>query len=145
MAEARSMPQLVIVTPALRDANNGNWQTAQRWQRHLRDRYAVRIVRQWPSALACDDAAMIALHARRSADSIAAWAAAYPERGLAVVLTGTDLYRDIAADPSAQRSLQLARTLVVLQEAGPAALDAGLRAKCRVIYQSTTPRKTLAK
>jgi hypothetical protein len=55
MAEARSMPQLVIVTPALRDANNGNWQTAQRWQRHLRDRYAVRIVRQWPSALACDD------------------------------------------------------------------------------------------
>lgn len=145
MAEARSMPQLVIVTPALRDANNGNWQTAQRWQRHLRDRYAVRIVRQWPSALACDDAAMIALHARRSADSIAAWAARHPERGLAVVLTGTDLYRDIAVDASAQRSLQLARTLVVLQEAGPAALDAGLRAKCRVIYQSTTPRKTLTK
>jgi hypothetical protein len=130
MAEARSMPQLVIVTPALRDANNGNWQTAQRWQRHLRDRYAVRIVRQWPSALACDDAAMIALHARRSADSIAAWAARHPQRGLAVVLTGTDLYRDIAVDASAQRSLQLARTLVVLQEAGPAALAPELRGKC---------------
>jgi hypothetical protein len=28
------MPQLVIVTPALRDANNGNWQTARRWQHH---------------------------------------------------------------------------------------------------------------
>jgi hypothetical protein len=145
MAEARSMPQLVIVTPALRDANNGNWQTAQRWQRHLRDRYAVRIVRQWPSALACDDAAMIALHARRSADSIAAWAARHPERGLAVVLTGTDLYRDIAVDASAQRSLQLARTLVVLQEARPGALAPELRGKCRVIYQSTTPRKTLPK
>jgi putative glycosyltransferase (TIGR04348 family) len=145
MAEARSMPQLVIVTPALRDANNGNWQTAQRWQRHLRDRYAVRIVRQWPSALACDDAAMIALHARRSADSIAAWAARHPQRGLAVVLTGTDLYRDIAVDASAQRALQLARTLVVLQEAAPAALAPELRGKCRLIYQSTTPRKTLPK
>jgi hypothetical protein len=27
------MPQVVIVTPALRSDNNGNWQTAQRWQR----------------------------------------------------------------------------------------------------------------
>jgi putative glycosyltransferase (TIGR04348 family) len=145
MAEARSMPQLVIVTPALRDANNGNWQTALRWQRHLRDTCTVRIVRQWPSSLACSDCAMIALHARRSAESIAAWARVYPGRRLAVVLTGTDLYRDIAVDESAQRSLQLAQKLVVLQEAGPAALDAGQRGKCRVIYQSTTPRKALSK
>lgn len=145
MVEARSMPQLVIVSPALRDANNGNWQTAQRWQRHLAGDYAARIVRQWPSALACDDAVMIALHARRSADSIAAWAKEHPGRGLAVVLTGTDLYRDIAVDESARRSLQLAQTLVVLQEAAPEALAAELRRKCRVIYQSTTSRKTLPK
>lgn len=145
MAEARSMPQLVIVTPALRDANNGNWQTTQRWQRLLRDRYYVRLVRQWPSSLACSDSAMIALHARRSADSIAAWARAYPERGLAVVLTGTDLYRDIAVDASAQASLEWASQLVVLQQAGPAALPAQLRAKCRVIYQSTTARQVLEK
>jgi putative glycosyltransferase (TIGR04348 family) len=142
---ADSMPQLVLVTPALREANNGNWQTAQRWQRHLRDVCTVRIVKQWPMSLACSDCAMIALHARRSADSIAAWAKVYPGRRLAVVLTGTDLYRDIGIDESARRSLQLAQKLVVLQEAAPAALDPALRAKCRVIFQSTTPRKTLAK
>jgi putative glycosyltransferase (TIGR04348 family) len=62
-----------------------------------------------------------------------------------VVLTGTDLYRDIAVDASAQRSLHLAQKLVVLQEAAPATLAPELRAKCRVIYQSTTPRKALSK
>jgi putative glycosyltransferase (TIGR04348 family) len=139
------MPQVVIVTPALREANNGNWQTARRWQQLLREDCHARLVKQWPSALACSDSAMIALHARRSADSIAAWAHAYPERGLAVVLTGTDLYRDIAADAAAQRSLQLASELVVLQEAGLAALPPELHGKCRVIFQSTTPRQTLAK
>ncbi|MBI5109836.1 MAG: TIGR04348 family glycosyltransferase [Rhodocyclales bacterium] len=145
MAEARSMPQLVIVTPALRDANNGNWQTARRWQHLLQDRYYVRLVKQWPTSLSCSDNAMIALHARRSAESVAAWARAYPDRGLAVVLTGTDLYRDIAVDESARRSLQLASELVVLQEAGPAALPQALQPTCRVIYQSTTARKTLTK
>ena len=33
---------------------------------------------------------MIGLHARRSADAIAAWSAAHPARGLAVALTGSD-------------------------------------------------------
>ena len=139
------MPQLVIVTPALREANNGNWQTARRWQQHLQDRYFVRVVKQWPMSLACSDCAMIALHARRSAESIANWARVYPGRRLAVVLTGTDLYRDIDSDASARRSLDLAQKLVVLQEAGPAALDVGLRSKCRVIFQSTTARKALPK
>jgi hypothetical protein len=30
-----SRPSVVIVTPALADANNGNWQTARRWARML--------------------------------------------------------------------------------------------------------------
>ena len=145
MAEAPSMPQLVIVTPALRDANNGNWQTARRWQRHLAGQFAARIVREWPGAPVGDDAAMIALHARRSAASIAAWAREHPHRGLAVVLTGTDLYRDIAVDVPAQRSLQLAQELVVLQEAAPGELSPALQRKCRVIFQSASARKHLPK
>ena len=53
-----------------------------------------------------DDSVMLALHARRSAASIAAWAARRTAAsGLAVVLTGTDLYRDIPTDAAAQRSL----------------------------------------
>lgn len=137
--------QVVIVTPALRDDNNGNWQTAHRWQRFLAPLYPTRLVRTWPDAQAESDTAMIALHARRSSDAIAAWSGAHPERRAALVLTGTDLYRDIQADASAQRSLALARALVVLQERGPQALPAPLSGKARVIFQSTTARRKLAK
>ncbi|MCK2097348.1 selenoneine biosynthesis selenosugar synthase SenB [Thauera aromatica] len=145
MTGAPSMPQLVIVSPALRDANNGNWQTARRWQRHLAGICRVRIGKAWPDALAAGDIAMIALHARRSAESIAAWADTHPGRGLALVLTGTDLYRDIAADAAARHSLDLAQALVVLQECAPLALPDAVRAKARVIFQSTTARQALVK
>ena len=53
-----------------------------------------------------------------------------------VVLTGTDLYRDIQNNADAQRSLQLATHLVVLQEAGLAALPREIQHKARVIFQS---------
>lgn len=139
------MPQVVIVSPALRDANNGNWQTARRWRQHLAPLYPTRIVRQWPDAEAGNDGVMIALHARRSAEAIGAWSAAHPGRGLAVVLTGTDLYRDILIDAAARRSLDLAQALVVLQECAPEALPAEVRGKSRVIFQSTATRQTLAK
>ena len=79
---------------------------------------------------------MLALHARRSADSIRRWAAALPRRPLIVALTGTDLYRDIRTHPGAQRSLALADRLLVLQELGAQALPLRHRAKTRVIYQS---------
>ena len=139
------MPQLVIVGPALADANNGNWQTARRWQQFLAGRFRTRIIKSWPDQQAAGDVAMIALHARRSAASIAAWHATHGDAGLAVVLTGTDLYKDILVDAAAQRSLQLARFLVVLQELAPQALPAAVRGKARVIFQSTTSRQTLAK
>ena len=137
--------QVVIVSPALADANNGNWQTARRWQRMLASACAVRIVKQWPDAQAGDDAVMLALHARRSATSIAAWCQAKGNHGLAVVLTGTDLYRDIQEDAAARTSLQLARRLVVLQERGALALPKELRSKVCVIYASAAPRRGLAK
>lgn len=127
---------MVIVSPALADANNGNWRTAQRWQEMLAPRYAARIVTAWPDAPAAGDTLMLALHARRSAAAIAAWAQAHPGRGLAVVLTGTDLYQDIATDASAQHSLLLAQRLVVLQECGAEALPPAWRAKARTIFQS---------
>lgn len=88
---------------------------------------------------------MIALHARRSAEAVAAWHARHGAARLAVVLTGTDLYRDIEQDAAAQRSLALARELVVLQERGLQALPASMRGKARVIFQSTTARQTLPK
>jgi putative glycosyltransferase (TIGR04348 family) len=136
---------VVIVSPALIDANNGNWQTARRWRSLLSATHRVRIVRQWPDADSGGDEVMLALHARRSSAAIAAWTAERGARRLAVVLTGTDLYGDIAAEPLAQRSLELAQCLVVLQQLGLQALPQQARSKARVIYQSTSTRKTLPK
>ncbi len=129
------------MTPALAEANNGNWQTARRWARLLAGHYRVRLLPQWSVAEAQgDDALLIALHARRSAGSVAAWANAHPDRPLVVTLTGTDLYRDIRTDASAQASLEMANALVVLQDQAPLDLAPHLRAKCRVVYQSSTRR-----
>jgi putative glycosyltransferase (TIGR04348 family) len=135
-------PSLVIVTPALAAANNGNWQTARRWAQMLSGHYRVRVAANWQHG---DEQIMVALHARRSAPSVAAWRALPVSRPLVVVLTGTDLYRDIVQDASAQRSLQLADRLVVLNELGLNSLPECLRAKGVVCLQSTPARQPLAK
>lgn len=138
-------PKVCIVTPALADANNGNWQTAQRWARMLAKHYRVALVPQWPHPTALDTDVLLALHARRSAASVAAWAQQLPQRPLLLALTGTDLYRDIAHDSSAQHALTVAHKLIVLQEAGPTQLPETVRNKCHVVYQSCTKRKALIK
>ncbi|HEY1227706.1 MAG TPA: selenoneine biosynthesis selenosugar synthase SenB [Ramlibacter sp.] len=141
-----SRSSVVIVSPSLAAANNGNWQTARRWASLLRASHAVRITTRWPDgAQAPTDTVMLALHAARSASAIQAWAAERGHAGLGVVLTGTDLYGEFAGTPEVERSMDLAQRLVVLQEEAPAALPAALRAKAHVIYASTTARKTLPK
>lgn len=79
---------------------------------------------------------LIALHARRSHESAARFRVTYPGRPLVVVLTGTDLYRDIRSDAEAQHSLRIADRLVVLQDMGRLELPPSLRPKTRIIYQS---------
>ena len=135
-------PRVLIISPALADANNGNWRTAHRWRRFLSQRYEVSIANAWPNpeqAGAPD--LVIALHARRSADSIARFADRHPDRPLIVVLTGTDLYRDIESDAAAQRSLEHATRLVVLQSEGIAALPVAVRVKAEAIVQSSQALK----
>lgn len=134
-------PSIVIVTPALADANNGNWRTARRWADWLARRWRVRLAADWQAP--GDEALMIALHARRSAGAVAAWRAAHPRRPLLLVLTGTDLYRDIHSDAAAQASLTVADVLVVLNELGARALPEALRAKVRVILQSCPARQPI--
>jgi putative glycosyltransferase (TIGR04348 family) len=133
-------PWLTIITPALADANNGNWQTARRWGEFLRGVARIDLRTDWSAGQGPDGRsapipdAMIALHARRSAGAIERFAAT--GRPLALVLTGTDLYRDIRQDPAAQRSLRLADRLVCLQDRGPDALPQAFRDRVSVIPQS---------
>lgn len=141
-----NQPRVLIISPAQANANNGNWQTAWRWSRMLRPAFQTTIAQTWNGE---PFDAMLALHARRSADSITRWARARgaiaDAPGLGVVLTGTDLYRDIHTDASAQASLAFAKRLVLLQECGPDALPSALRHKARVIFQSVASRQTTVK
>ena len=128
---------IALITPARPAARSGNRNTAMRWARLLRELgHRVSVQMSWNDKRAD---VMIALHARRSHDSVVRFAKAHPARPLVLALTGTDLYRDIRIDADAKRSMQLATRLIVLQEMGLAELASGLRRKTRVIYQSTRP------
>ena len=118
----------------------GNHHTAQRWAGFLRQSgHRVRIEEEWRGAAAD---ALIALHARKSAESVEKFHHECPERPLIVALTGTDLYRDIDKSADAQHALELATRLIVLQPRGRSHLARHLRAKTRVIYQSADTRLT---
>ena len=126
--------RIALVTPNLPEARSGNFITAARFRRLLQSLgHRVTLATSYDGE-PCE--AMIALHARRSAPSIARFAEQRPGQPLTVVLTGTDLYRDIRDDAAAQRSLELASRLVVLQPMGLHELPERHRPKTRVIYQS---------
>ena len=135
-------PTLALVTPALPAAHNGNGQTAGRWARLLAADYRVQIMTAWtgqPADL------MVALHARRSAASIRAWTAVGARRPLVVVLTGTDLYRDLqtpgAPADEVMASLRAADALVALNTLAPARLPEPLRVRTHIVLQSCSERR----
>lgn len=129
--------RILIVTPAEPGSRKGNRVTAQRWSRMLR-KLGLRLeIAQHYIAQSCD--LMLALHARRSARSIARFARQCPDKPLLVALTGTDLYDDVQTNEAAQRSLELATRLVLLQPHGLAELARRLRLKAEVILQSAEP------
>jgi putative glycosyltransferase (TIGR04348 family) len=131
------MARIALVTPAGAGTRNGNRHTALRWAAFLRRAgHRVSVALAWDGA-PCD--LLLALHARRSHDSIARYRRLHPRGPLAVVLTGTDLYRDLPASAEARRSLELADRLIVLQEEASRRLAPRLRRKTRVVYQSAAP------
>lgn len=137
-------PVVLIITPYLADANNGNWRTARRWQQLLALHYRVNVVNDIvsdnpPTSFNPKPDAIIALHARRSYVSILAAKKNYADVPLIVVLTGTDLYRDIADSAEAQHSLTLADALIVLQEDAIQYVPKAYRKKTHVVFQSAKP------
>jgi putative glycosyltransferase (TIGR04348 family) len=126
--------RIAIITPSAASTRTGNRHTAQRYAAFLRAAgHRVRVASSWDGG-DCD--LLIALHARKSHDSIARFRLRHPSRPLVVVLTGTDLYRDIRADAPAQSSLDMATLLVTLQDTGRYELPRRLRSKVRAVYQS---------
>jgi putative glycosyltransferase (TIGR04348 family) len=127
-----------LITPSPSRARGGNWATAARWARILRDLgHRVRVTRDYrgePADL------MVALHAWRSAEAIARFANQYPSRPLVVALTGTDVYRFLHSHPGPTlHSLERAHVLVGLHDLVDQALPAEFRNKVRTIHQSAPP------
>ena len=122
-----------IVTPGTREANNGNWRTARRWADFLAGMAKPIVQSEWSGEPAD---VVIALHARRSAASIARLRAERPQVPIILVLSGTDLYRDLPGSVEAVRSLALADRIVALQDDALAHVPREHRGKCEVIYQS---------
>jgi putative glycosyltransferase (TIGR04348 family) len=130
------MARIVIVTPAPPGSRTGNRYTAARWAAKLRSGgHRVAVASEWRGER-CD--LLIALHAHRSHDSVRRWRAAHPRRSLIVVLSGTDLYRDLPAGSwKARESLDLADRIIVLQPEAKRTLPKEWRRKTSVVYQSS--------
>jgi putative glycosyltransferase (TIGR04348 family) len=109
-----------------------------RWARVLRQLgHRVHITDRYDGSAA---ELMIALHAWRSADSIAAFHDLYPDRPLIVGLSGTDIHDYIDRDPGPTlRSLAYADRLVALQELARERVPRRFRGKVRVVHQSAVP------
>jgi len=86
---------------------------------------------------------LVALHARRSAESVRSARELRPAMKVIVALTGTDLYRDVHTDASARRSIELADRLVVLHGGAAAELAPRLRRKVHVVPQSAPAMRRL--
>jgi len=128
-----------MVCPAPPGSLYGNRVTAERWARILRSLgHRVAIAPGYEDEK-CD--ALVALHARRSAEAVFRFRRRFPETPLIVALTGTDLYRDIRRSQRARRALEAADRFVALQPLAADELAPHLRRKLRVIYQSADPTR----
>ena len=129
--------KISLITPAPRGSRNGNRITALRWAWRLRELgHRVRISQSFarePADL------LVALHARKSFESIQRFRRFQPNAPIVLALTGTDVYGDIHTDASAIEAIEMATRLIVLQPMAANELPAPLRAKVRVIHQSVTP------
>ena len=131
------------LTPNFKYGTGGNLVTSQRWSELLKAMGHDVQVTSDSTPKACD--LLIALHARKNAVGIKRMAKQFPEVPIVVVLTGTDLYRDIASNQAAQHSLELATRLVVLQPFGVHAVPDEYQNKTVTILQSAKPPKVFRK
>ena len=108
--------------------------TALRWQRFLEELgYSVGVTESWSGG---DAGLLIALHAYRSHQSIVEFKKKYPNRHIVLILTGTDLYRDMKNHGEVIQSMEMADQLITLQSSALDSIPASLRYKAQVIYQS---------
>jgi putative glycosyltransferase (TIGR04348 family) len=128
---------ILLVSPGGADGVTGNAVTARRWMAILRELgQNVVLSHEYQAG---DYAALVALHARKSATAIQRFHTEQPHAPIVIALTGTDLYPDLRTAGVDPAILALANRLVVLQPLGLDQLDPAVRERARVIVQSVPP------
>ena len=127
-----------LVTPAGKRSRAGNRTTAERWARLLRELGHRVFVSETYDERRAD--LLIAVHAWRSADSIARFAEVNPAAPRVVALAGTDIYRFQHSHPEETiASMERASALVCLHDLVYRAIPKRFGSKLRVIHQSAPP------
>ena len=126
---------IILITPPGPSTRTGNAVAALRWARILR-RLGQRVTVA-PDYADEPVAAMVAIHAWRSAEAVHRFKLRYPQRPLIIQLSGTDIYHYINEDPAPTvRSMELADRLVALNSLAWRVVPKRFRNKLRVIFQS---------
>lgn len=131
-----------VITPAAKRSRSGNRTTAVRWARILESLgHSTTIDEAWPGAVQPETTdILIAIHAWRSAASVAAFRARHPSRPLVVLMSGTDIYRfQHSHAKETIASIAAADRLVGLHDVVADDLPSRFRSKLRVIHQSALP------
>jgi putative glycosyltransferase (TIGR04348 family) len=124
------------VTPAPHGSQAGNRITALRWAGLLRQLGArPRVLSHWDEQ-PCD--LLVAVHAEKSAASVAQCAQRSPLTPIVVLLAGTDVYPEFSPAASTLAALEHADVLIALQPRARDVLPPHLQAKVRTIVQSAT-------
>lgn len=134
--------RIEIVTPAPPGTLHGNRITALRWHKFLSTlNYQSTVTEEW-SGESCD--VLIALHGLRSHDSIQRFKKVHPHHPVVLIMTGTDIYRDLKDSKKVVKSMEMADAIVVLQPDAIHSLPKQFHHKVQVIYQSvkSITRKT---
>jgi putative glycosyltransferase (TIGR04348 family) len=127
-----------IVHPGTQGIPSGNLTTAERWSGMFEQLgWSVFRTEIWDGR-PCD--ILVALHARKSHDSVLRFHREYPGSPILVAGTGTDLYSDIEDGGAVRESLGFAWRIVVLQPLAVLELPQELRQRARVIHQSVPAR-----
>ena len=127
-----------LVTPAARGSRSGNRVTAVRWARILRDLgHRVRVREAFDGG---DPDLLVAVHAYRSAASVARFRERFAARPVVVLLAGTDVYRfQQSHREQTVACMRAADRLVGLHDRVARDVPADLAPRVRVIHQSAAP------
>lgn len=125
-----------LVTPDASVLRTGNRCTAQQWA-DLLGEIGCEVSICGPDE-SIDSGILIALHGKRSHDSIVRFRKEKPNGKIVVAMTGTDIYPEPSVKVMA--SMQLSDRIVVLQVKALEQIPVEFHEKCRVIVQSAEVR-----